>query len=262
MFINSVGDVAEDIRAAALADVGALLAADPELLQPGYLMHLTNGLSDQAGLRCLCCMPDSARPAMWDVRSWQAGHQCQGCSSSSSSSSGPPWQSCAAWGKWVCSWPQVTQRQAQRLRKAHAPRLATCACAGCKRQSGSSCNRMPWQRCAAWWMPGHNEAGHEAPRKASEEAAMPCTARGQPRSRLQGAGVRAAAVDALAELCSLEEAGALLGRITQRHAQRLRELVCDVDEGVSVRAVSLLGLLVERGHMEADEARPAGGARC
>ena len=56
VFINSVGDVAEDIRAMAVADIGALLAQDAELLQQKFLLHLTNGLSDQvctqAALRC------------------------------------------------------------------------------------------------------------------------------------------------------------------------------------------------------------------
>ena len=72
---------------------------------------------------------------------------------------------------------------------------------------------------------------------------------------MQAASVRSAAADALAQLCGLDEAGAVLGRVVQRHVRRLRELVHDVDEGVAVKAVGLLGLLVEKGHMDTDEVR-------
>ena len=42
--------MAEDIRAMAVQDIGALLARDAELLQRKHLMHLTNALSDQVCL--------------------------------------------------------------------------------------------------------------------------------------------------------------------------------------------------------------------
>lgn len=72
---------------------------------------------------------------------------------------------------------------------------------------------------------------------------------------VQGATVRAAAVDALTGLCELEDAAAQLGRVAQRNARRLREMMHDVDETVAVRAVGLLGLLVDRGHMDSSEVR-------
>ena len=75
VFINSVGDVAEDIRAGALADVGAVLAQDPQLLQPSYLMHLTNGLSDQAR-RSQPLLSPAAGPS---GRRWRQTHMAARC---------------------------------------------------------------------------------------------------------------------------------------------------------------------------------------
>ena len=60
-------------------------------------------------------------------------------------------------------------------------------------------------------------------------------------------------MDAISDLCEVEEAGPLLGRVTGRNARRLRELMHDVDEGVAVKGVRLLGLLVDKGHLESDE---------
>ena len=36
----------------------------------------------------------------------------------------------------------------------------------------------------------------------------------------------------------------------------MREMMHDVDEGVAVKAVGLLGLLVDKGHFDSDEVRP------
>ena len=70
----------------------------------------------------------------------------------------------------------------------------------------------------------------------------------------QGAAVRAAGAEALAELCSAEDGNAImLASLAQRHARRLRELMHDVDEGVAVKGVRLLGLLVAKGHLAQDE---------
>ena len=70
---------------------------------------------------------------------------------------------------------------------------------------------------------------------------------------MQGATVRAAGAEALAELCSTEDSNTMLASMTQRHARRLRELMHDVDEDVAVKGIQLLGLLVSKGHLAQDE---------
>ena len=79
---------------------------------------------------------------------------------------------------------------------------------------------------------------------------------GNRSEHVQGATVRAAGAEALAELCSVEDSNTMLASMAQRSARRLRELMNDVDENVAVKGIELLGLLVFNGHLAQDEVWP------